>query len=51
LNKVDRTAYDYFDSFDFTQKPLPPVPLPLHPVPMSSLHFVENHPPNPNDPT
>jgi phospholipase C len=51
LNKMDGNAYDYFDSFDFSQQPLPPVPLPQHPVPMSSIHFTQQNPPNPNDPT
>jgi phospholipase C len=51
LNKVDGSAYDYFDSFDFGQRPLPPIPLPRHRVPPSSLRFVQSHPPDPNDPT
>ncbi len=37
---VDGNAYDYFDSFDFGQRPLPPIPLPQHAVPRSSLRFV-----------
>jgi phospholipase C len=51
LNKVDANAYDYFNSFDFSQKPLPPIPLPQHRVPPASLRFVRQHPPNPDDPT
>jgi phospholipase C len=51
LNRVDRTAYDFADSFDYSQQPLPPIPLPLHPVPRSSLEFIARHPPDPNDPT
>jgi phospholipase C len=51
LNKVDGNAYDYFQSFDFSQRPLPPIPLPQHRVPTSSLRFMQRHPPDPNDPT
>jgi phospholipase C len=51
LNRVDRTAYDYFDSFDFGQQPLPPVALPQHPVAQSSQDYVAKHPPDPRDPT
>ncbi len=51
LNKVDGAAYDYFQSFNFAQKPLPPIPLPRHLVPASSIEYMKIHPPNPNDPT
>ena len=51
LNKVDRNAYDYLQSFNFAQKPLPPIPLPQHVVPPSSIEYIKKHPPNPNDPT
>jgi phospholipase C len=51
MNKVDRNAYDYFQSFDFGQRPLPPIPLPQHRVPPSSLRYLQRHPPDPNDPT
>jgi phospholipase C len=51
LNKLDGNAYDYFDSFNFGQRPLPPIPLPQHKVPPGSLRFVHRHPPDPNDPT
>jgi hypothetical protein len=51
LNKVDGRAYDYFKSFDFSQRPLPPIPLPQHRVPPSSIRHMELFPPDPNDPT
>ena len=51
LNKVDGNAYDYFNSFDFSQRPLPPIPLPQHRVPPSSIRHMKLHPPDPNDAT
>ncbi len=51
LNKVDGAAYDYFQSFTFAQEPVPPIPLPQHLVPASSIEYIKKHPPDPNDPT
>ena len=47
----DGSAYDYEQAFSFAQRPLPPVPLPLHTVPRSSLDYIAAHPPDPDDPT
>jgi phospholipase C len=47
----DGTAYGYAHSFDFTAPPRPPVPLPQHRVPASSLRWIASHPPPDDDPT
>jgi phospholipase C len=44
-------AYDFHRAFSFSQAPLPPVPLPLHRVPRSSLVYMAAHPTDPDDPT
>jgi phospholipase C len=46
----DGTAYDYTKAFNFAQRPLAPVALPLHEVPPSSIAYIAAHPP-PDDPT
>jgi phospholipase C len=51
LNAEDASAYDYVDAFDFSQKPLAPKLLPLHRVPLSSIRYIAQHPPDPDDPT
>ena len=51
LSTEDANAYDYAGAFDFSQAPVPPIPLPQHPVPPSSLRYMAEHPPDPTDPT
>ncbi len=51
LANDDANAYDYAGSFDFSQRPLRPIPLPHHQVPRSSLAYMAAHPPNLDDPT
>ena len=51
LTAEDASAYDYSGSFSFSQRPLPPRPLPLHQVPASSIRYAALHPPDPDDPT
>jgi phospholipase C len=51
LTKGDATAYDYARAFDFTAPPRPAIPLPQHRVPPSSVRYLAEHPPDPDDPT
>ena len=44
LSTRDAEAYDYADSFDFTQAPLAPIPLAHHSVPISSTTYLRTHP-------
>lgn len=44
LNSTDASAYDYADSFDFTQVALAPAKLTQHAVPASSIRWVATHP-------
>ena len=46
----DATAYDYLQSFDFSQQPQPPIALSQHPVPITSIHLMATLPPDPSDP-
>jgi len=39
----DQLAYDYAGSFDFTQRPLPPMHLQKHPVPPWIQRYVGEH--------
>jgi phospholipase C len=48
---ADERAYDYAAAFDFTQRPVAPIDLPLHRVPASSIAYIAAHPPDPDDPT
>jgi phospholipase C len=50
LTQADATAYDYRNSFDYNQIPLPPIDLRPNPVPKSSLDWIAKHPPDPDDP-
>jgi phospholipase C len=47
----DGGAYAYAKAFNLAQAPLPPVPLPMHAVPRSSIRYIATHPPDPDDPT
>jgi len=51
LNRVDASSYNYLNAFDFTQKPLPPVPMVTTREPARSKANIAAHPPNPDDPT
>jgi hypothetical protein len=46
-----RGAYDFSNSFDYSQPPLPGVPMVETPVPKSELAYIAAHPPSPDDPT
>jgi hypothetical protein len=43
LGGNDYGAYDFTNSFDYTQTPLPPIPLSQHPVPAASKRYVATH--------
>jgi len=50
LGPADANAYDFRNSFDYTQEPLAYQTLPLHTVPAKSLRYVAEHPGlNPDD--
>ena len=51
LSSLDGGAYDYSDSFDYSQTPLQPVQMTLTNVSPTELHYLKAHPPNPDDPT
>jgi phospholipase C len=51
LSSLDAAAYDYSDSFDFTQKPLAPVHMITKTISSTEKQFLLQHPANPNDPT
>lgn len=48
---TDATAYDYANSFDYSQKPLGPIELKTRPVPAGVTEWVSDHPSDPDDPT
>jgi phospholipase C len=45
----DAAAYDYANSFDYTQTPLPGVPLTSHPLPPSTVEYLQTHQNEPDD--
>jgi phospholipase C len=51
LSSLDASAYDYSDSFNFSQKPLKPVRMVSTPISAAEQRTLLLHPPNPNDPT
>lgn len=51
MGTEDATAYDYRDSFEYSQEPLPPIPLKQRPVPKWVIQWIKDHPPDPDDPT
>ena len=51
LTSQDAEAYDYADSFDYTQRPLPPIHLVAHPLPAWEREWLRAHPPDPEDST
>lgn len=51
LGTSDKGAYDFADSFDYSQAPLHGVPMTREVVPLASVRWIRTHPPSPNDPT
>jgi phospholipase C len=51
LSSDDANAYDYADSFDYTQAPLPPIPLEVHPLPPWEVLWLRRQPPDSDDST
>jgi phospholipase C len=51
LSVRDAGAYDFSQSFDFTQTPLPPIPIEQNPVPPETIRWMKANPPPPDDPT
>jgi phospholipase C len=51
LGTADATAYDYSNSFDFTQTPRPPLRLTQTAVPTTSITYLAAHPMDSRDPT
>jgi len=49
LSNIDRDAYGYEDALDFSQDPSPPIALPQHEVPESSIQWLIHHPVNDQD--
>jgi phospholipase C len=49
LTANDAAAYDYADSFDYTQTPLAGVRLTSHPLPPSSITYLKAHENEPDD--
>jgi hypothetical protein len=47
----DAGAYDFRESFDFTQVPLSPIPMEQNPVPPETIRWMKANPPPPDDPT
>jgi Tol biopolymer transport system component len=51
LHVNDARAYGYWESFDFTQAPLPAIRLRRQPIPGWVIKWLREHPPDPTDPT
>jgi phospholipase C len=51
MNANDAAAYDFADTFDYSQTPLAPVHMLRERVPKASLDYIAAHPPDLNDPT
>jgi phospholipase C len=51
LSTADASAYDYSASFNWSQAPLAPIPLPRHPIPAWERTWLRTHPMDPDDPT
>jgi phospholipase C len=51
LSQNDGTAYDYANSFDYSQAPLPPVGMTTTPVPTWERAWIAAHPAEADDPT
>jgi phospholipase C len=51
MSTRDAVAYDYRDSFDFQQEPLPPIPLARHEVPRASIEWMRPTPSRTSSPS
>jgi phospholipase C len=51
LTAGDAHAYDFSNSFDYSQKPLPGVPITRTDISRAQLSYAARHPPRANDPT
>jgi outer membrane protein assembly factor BamB/phospholipase C len=51
LASTDAGAYDYAQSFDYSQQPIAPIALPRTRIPPAEIRWIRAHPPDPNDPT
>ena len=51
LGTEDAAAYDYAASFDYSQRPLRPIPLRPHPLPAWEIEWLKDHPPDGKDTT
>jgi Tol biopolymer transport system component/phospholipase C len=51
LSSEDADVYDFANSFDYSQKPLPGVHLTTRPVPEWELRWMRQHPVDPDDPS
>jgi phospholipase C len=51
LTSADANAYDYADSFDFTQTPLNAVSMVQSPISQATTAYIASHPPDEDDPT
>ncbi len=49
LNEEDANAYNYSESFDFTQEPIAPIDMVQTPISDEYLRYLEEHPPPPDD--
>ena len=47
----DATAYDFADSFDYSQRPLAPARMVTSQIPAWEVAWIRAHPPDPNDAT
>jgi hypothetical protein len=50
LTRDDASAYDYFGAFNFSQEPLPGIPMHRHPLPHWEIEWLRTHQP-PSDQT
>jgi phospholipase C len=49
LSPEDASAYDYAESFDYSQRPLPPIDLPRRRLPLWEIRWLHAHPPDGKD--
>jgi hypothetical protein len=51
LTPADTGAYDYSNSFDYSQAPLTGAVMTQQPISVAEQQYLAAHPPNPNDTT
>jgi phospholipase C len=51
MSPDDAAAYDYANTFDYSQTPLAPIKMIREKVPQASLDYIAKHPQDPDDPT